>query len=307
MAINIIPTAGSTPSQKFVTAASNNTGYVSTTDFGAGVYTITTSPSNYQANVSFWNNNTKIVSAVTVNGTVTVNLSAPANKVFFYTTDGSNVVVGFNLTGSNLTPNAPSGTVDTISTTSTYTNTGLVYVVALGAGASGGGGATYNGSYAATTGGGSAGGLVEGWIHLTNNTSVTIGTGGTGVGAGSYGNAGNIGGATIFGTHITAGGGRAGGNSCCSMSFTDPTSNSVAGTVIDPINICYNYGIQKSYFGGLGSTSGGEVSGASGIGLGGQTKGANGTGYASGGAGGNTSVNSGTGANGIVYVIRNMA
>jgi hypothetical protein len=91
------------------------------------------------------------------------------------------------------------------------------------------------------------------------------------------------------------------------MSFTNPTSNSFAGTVIDPINLQYNYGIQKNIFGGLGSTSGGEVSGASGIGLGGQSKGANGTGYASGGAGGNTSVNSGTGANGVVYVIRNMA
>ena len=307
MAINIIPTAGSTPSQKFVTAVANYTGYVSNTDFGAGVYTITTSPSNYQANVSFWNNNTKIVSAVTVNGTVTVNLATPANKVYFYTTDGTNVVIGFNLTGSNLTPNSPSGTVDTISTTSTYTTSGLVYVVALGAGASGGGGATYNSGYYATTGGGSAGGLVEGWINLTNNTSVTIGTGGTGVGAASYGNGGNPGGSTIFGTHITAGGGYGGGNSCCSIGMTAPASNSFANTVIDAVSLPYNYGIQKNVFGGLGSTSGGQTSGASGIGLGGQAKGSNGTGYASGGAGGTNAVVSGAGANGVVYVIRNMA
>jgi hypothetical protein len=308
MALNIFPaavTSGASPSQKFVTAVSPVTGYKALNSFDPGVYTITTSPATSQAYITFWNANNLIVQATTISGTVTVNLASAATHVTLYTDTGSNVVVGFNQTGTNLSPTTPSGTVDTISATGTYATTGTVYVVAVGAGASGGAGATYNSSYCGTTSGGSAGGMVEGWVTLTSSTSVTIGAGGTGVGPASYSQPGNIGGTTSFGTHFVAGGGRGGGNSCCSMSFGTPASNSLGASTFATISQGYNYGIQKPYFTSLGSTSGGEVAGASGIGLGGQTKGAAGTGYGSGGAGGNCGVNSGNGAPGVVYVIRN--
>ena len=307
MAQNIFPVAvtSATPSQKFVTAAAAVTGYKAVSSFDSGVYTITTSPATSQAYITFWNANTLIVQATTISGTVTVNLASAATHVTLYTDAGTNTVVGFNQTGTNLSATTPSGTVDTITATGTYATTGNVYVVAVGAGASGGGGANYQGAYCVTSTGGSAGGMVEGWVTLTTSTSVTIGAGGTGVSAQSYGAGGNPGGTTSFGAHFIAGGGRGGTNTCCSIGISAPAGNSIGGSAVATISQGYNYGIQRPYFTSLGSTSGGEVAGASGIGLGGQSKGSAGTGYGSGGAGGNCSVNSGAGAPGVVYVIRN--
>lgn len=306
MSINIFPVATtSTATSKFVTAPVSYTGYKSAESFSPGVYTITTSPNSYQAYISFWSGGTKIVSATTISGTVTVNLSSSADTVYYYTTGGTDVVIGFSLTGTNLTRTAPSGTVDTITTSGTYSQTGLVYAIALGGGASGGAGATYNSGYYATTSGGSTGSIAEGWITLSSSTTVTIGAGGLGVGAATYSNPGSPGGTTSFGTHLIAVGGRGGGNSCCSMSYSEPGSPSVGSSVVDPITTGFSYGIQKPIYGGLGSTSAGEVAGGSGIGLGGQSKGASGTGRASGGAGGTNAVTSGAGAPGVVYVIRN--
>jgi hypothetical protein len=308
MASNIFPvavTSGASPSQKFVTAVSPVTGYKALNSFDPGVYTITTSPVTSQAYITFWNANNLIVQATTISGSVTVNLASAATHVTLYTDTGSNIVVGFNQTGTNLSPTTPSGTVDTISATGTYATTGTVYVVAIGGGASGGAGATYNGSYCSTTSGGSTGGMVEGWVTLTTSTSVTIGSGGIGVGPATYSQNGNPGGTTSFGAHFIAGGGRGGSNSCCSNGFSNPASNSLGASTFATISQGYNYGVQKPYFTSLGSTSAGENASGSGIGLGGQSKGANGTGYGSGGAGGSCGVNSGNGAPGVVYVIRN--
>jgi hypothetical protein len=106
--------------------------------FDAGVYTITTSPTTSQATVIFYNSSGTIGSTTTISGTVSYNLSTAASQVYVSTNTGSNVVVTINKTAEALSGGALSGTLDTITTSGTYNQTGTLFVGAFGGGGGGG-------------------------------------------------------------------------------------------------------------------------------------------------------------------------
>ena len=112
-----------------------------------------------------------------------------------YYTVGATSNANLILTFSAAPVSSTSGTLDTITTSGTYNQTGPAYVVADGGGGNGG---NANGNYnGASSGGGGAGGITASFYQLTGSTSVTIG------GAG--------GGTTTFG-NLSAAGGNNGGN-----------------------------------------------------------------------------------------------
>ena len=200
--------AGGSNLTSYVSAAATGTVYSSALALSAGVYTITCASSTV-ANVEFFNGTTYIGTATTVSGTVSYNLASAATRITYYINTGSNITIGILQTGNPVTA-AVSGTLDTITSTSTYTatgNTGVAYVVVVGGGGGGGAGRT-NDTYSGAGGGGS-GGVSSSISSLTGNVSVTIGTGGNGGAAGATAGNGNAGGATTFG-NITANGGLGG-------------------------------------------------------------------------------------------------
>lgn len=196
MSLSVYPVAVSSSAStlaKTVTATSANTLYSATTELSSGTYTITCSSSTITT-VDFYNGSTYIGTAVTVSGTVNYNLASDATSFKFYTNTGSNIVISLQLTGQSISP--VSGTLDIITTSSTYNQTGLVYAIAIGGG---GGGGSASSGYAGGGGGGS-GGIAQGRLVLSGPTSITVGAAG--------GVNGDGGASTI--SNLTANGGIAG-------------------------------------------------------------------------------------------------
>ena len=129
--------------------------YKANTTLTPGIYTITSYPTSSVATVSGYDASNNFLSASTTGGTVTWNLTTTIANPMIYTNTGSNVIVTITLTAAPLTGSSVSGTLDTITTTSTYNQTGKLYVLAVGGGGDGtgygagggGGGAASNGAY----------------------------------------------------------------------------------------------------------------------------------------------------------------
>lgn len=312
MASNVFPVAvaSSSPStiaQTF-TATSANVMYNGTNAFAAGTYTITCAAGSI-AVVDFWNGTTYVGSATTASGTVTFNLATAATRIGYYVNTGSSIVISATLTGNPVS--SVTGTLDTITSSGTYTATGLGYVVAVGGGGGGAGGGWNNTAANSGGSGGGGGAVCYGLVTLTGSIDVTIGAAGSG-GAGATGfgqnggSNGTSGGTTIFGS-LNAGGGATytggtatggtinttGGQGGAGASASSNGGNGVANTLTAP------WVINATTGGGGGGTraaaAGTSVtSGYGGRGVGGQ--GAN-AGFSGGNAGG-------SGTAGIVYVLR---
>ena len=193
------------------TAASPAYRYKSTVDLAVGTYTVSCISST-NATIEFYNGSTLITSVTTTSGTVVVNLATAATNIAYFVNTGTSIIISLQLTGVALTT-ASSGTVDIITNTSTYNQTGLVYYCVVGGGGGGGNGSSQQG------GGGGSGGIESGRTILNTSTSITIGAagnGGTGntnlvnVSGNQFGGSGNAGGSTIFGSIATVNGGSGG-------------------------------------------------------------------------------------------------
>jgi hypothetical protein len=283
--------------------------------FTPGIYTVTVSPNGYEAKVTFCSDTAVLFSSTTSSSTVSLNLTSTATKVFVMTFNGTpaNAIVTITKTADSLTSDdIGNGTLDTINTTGTYNQTGVLGVLVFGGGAQG----ESKNSGNPQEGGGAGGraGFINGDIVITNEaTTVTIGAGGiasinspvsptnssfgnlvtTNTGSSAFPNAG--------------GGGAAGGYYAGQPGGSTPAFKSWNGN--------FTTG------GGAGSGRGNNgtivAGGGSGIGTGGSSPGLNsaglpagqGTGKASGGAGGKAGNNQvswlgGNGAPGVVYVMR---
>jgi hypothetical protein len=305
MSITIFPEpSASSVSAYNVTATSSNVLYsFANTVINAGVYRFTCVSSTI-ATILLYNGNTLLTTAVTSSGTVDVNISTAPTKVAFYTNTGSNVLITFTFLAAPLSSSA-SGTVDTLTTSQTYTQTGPAFVVLVGAGGGGGGTNSTYGGYRG--GGGGSGGVYSSPYTLTGNTSVTIGARGNASGSG---NAGNAGGATIFGNLTSNGGGggdayEGGGAGGTPGGAEGGKYNYSAGQE----SAASSYPFVVSGTTGSGSKGGDSRTYGSGIGTSGPggTNGGSATGYGAGGGGGGNGGNNSTGGNGsagVVYVIR---
>jgi hypothetical protein len=270
-------------------------------ELSAAIYTITC-PSTVNATVSFLVGTT-IVEAVTASGTVSVNLASAATELYFEINTGTNVVVTVTKTAASLTITEISGTLDTITTTSTYNQTGKLWVLCVGGG--GRGAAGYGTNQYFNLGGGQGGACTDGVVYTNTAISVTIG-------AGAVSGGGNSG-STTFGNLISASGGANGAD------------NTQAGTGPQVTNPATSVKTGNNGGGGAGATGTNTRTAGTGSGIGTGGAGAattspnamnggngeNGTGY---GAGGGGSINSGNvvfgaagagnGSAGVVYVLR---
>lgn len=310
MATTIFPVASSSsggPSAYSATIPATTQKYKLVQAFTPGAYTITTSPTSSQATVNFYTASSVTSDVVTVNGSVTYLLATSSLGAYVQTSSGSDVVVTFTLVANSLTPGNISGTLDTITTSSTYNQTGQLYVLAFG----GGGGGSGNGSTYGGAGGGS--GYQTGKIVYANGpTTVTIGAGGNG---GGY--SGNAGGTTNFGNLVSASGGGGanaswgGGGAGNGCTISSPPGNGDYGATASAIIASV---ITNGTTGGGGGRDGNSnaslaVGAGSGIGTGGNggPNGNSGTGYASGGGGCSYSGSAGAGRQGVVYVLRGIS
>jgi hypothetical protein len=285
-------------------------------NFDAAVYTITTSPNTSQATIDFYTEST-ILNTVTVSGTVTLNLATAHTGAFVVTNTGSNVVVTITKVASALSGTALSGTLDTLTTSGTYNQTGLLFVLGVGGGGGGGGA---GGSNNLGGGGGGSGGVTSILSYFNNSTSYTIGSAGNG-GIGSGGN-GNSGGATSFGNLLSinggassSGGGENGGSGGSGGgNGGQGGSNSSPGNASTFIRTSIVAGTTGGGGGGaaIGQGTTAKAGAGSGIGTGGSggahgQNGGAGTGYGSGGGGSgssNSNTTGGAGAPGVIYVLR---
>lgn len=295
--------------------------------FQAGGYTVTTFPTNQQVDIEFVNASGVLIDTNTTSGTVSFTTASAATQVYLRDRSGAtNTVITITYTSTNLTGATISGTLDTVTSTSTYNQTGLLYVLAIGGGGAGGSGAGDNNWYAA--GGGGSGGFIGQLIMSNTPQTITIGSGGTcpagnaqignsgGTtsfgnllsatgGAGGYGGIGNPHGVSSIGGAGGSPGGAQGGNGAPN----NGNANAGGGTSINlPSLVNGNNGAGGG--GGAGARPA-QAGGGSGIGTGGAggnpgTNAAAGTGYGAGGGGGaiTTNVTGGSGTQGVVYVLR---
>lgn len=305
MSISVFPvpvTSSSSINASAITAASANTMYEGRATFDPAIYTISCA-SGVITNFQFYSNvNTLITSGVTASGTVSISLASTADRIRLWTNTGSNTVVTITKTASALT-NQFSGTLDTITTSGTYTGTstsGYAFVILVGGGGAGGGVPN------AWAGGGSGGpgGVGGKLVQLTGSMPVVLGAGGTGIVA----QTGNSGGASTFaGMTAGGGGGGPGGNTSA-----QGATGSVTGADVSGGGVLYPFVINGTTGGGGVTGSGSTVPGSgSGIGTGGSGKSSTGgdaTGYGAGGGGAYSNTfgafAGGAGTPGVLYVLR---
>ena len=163
--------------------------YKANTTLTPGIYTITSYPTSSVATVSGYDASNNFLSASTTGGTVTWNLTTTIANPMIYTNTGSNVIVTITLTAAPLTGSSVSGTLDTITTTSTYNQTGKLYVLAVGGGGDGTG-------YGA---GGNGGNWQANTISNAGSPGTGYASGGGGAASGYYGGVSRAGGAGMPG------------------------------------------------------------------------------------------------------------
>jgi hypothetical protein len=300
--------AASSINASSITAATANTMYASPLSLEPAIYTVTCT-STTVAKVYFYSSLTNLVTtATTVSGTVTIQIGSTVDRVRLWTDTGSNIVVTITKVAAALT-NGFSGTLDTITSSGTYTGTsasGYGYAVLVGGGG-GGGGAKWNVGYGT---GGASGAVCNKLVQLTGSMPVTIGAAGVG-GAGDTENA-TAGGDSTFAGMTASGGGP--GKKGFNISYSQNGAASVGGAAIGgDIN---SPGAGTSGRTGIAPTVTWQfVSGAT-IGTGGVGKGyyqdgeVQATGYGAGGGGvesqqSQSAIISGTnGRPGVLYVLR---
>lgn len=315
MAQSVFPevTASSSgPNAYAATIPAASTKYKLVQSFLAGAYTITTSPNTSQATVTFYNATSTQTDTTTVSGTVTYNLSTAATGAFVSIDAGTNTVVTITLVANSLPPGTPSGTLDTITATGNYNQTGLLYVLAIGGG--GAGSVSINGQNSCGGGGGSGYGTPQ--IVIANTTTaVTVGAGGASSGA--------TGGTTNFGNLVSAAGGQGGQTNVSQVTAVRSTGGGSGGSgqlqmngAASPVYAIPLTNGTTGGGGGGGMSNAGGAGAGSGIGTGGNggnqgTPGNTGTGYGSGGGGSGGNQNTGTAAStaglgrqGVIYVLR---
>lgn len=300
MAISVFP-APSTSSVSAVAAVPGASAkqYNITRNFSSGIYVITVSDST-EAIVEFGNSTASVLQASTTSGTVTVSLASDCTYAIITLKTSSSASVQINQTASTLVSTEISGTLDTITSSGTYSQTGKLYVLCIG----GGGGGAGTGTDVAE--GGTFAIPVGKLVYTSSATTVTIGAGGTGgIGANNSSADGGTGGTTSFGAFLSSTGG-AGGR----WGYFNSTA-----------------GLANNYYTTIksGTTSGGQTAGnasnasksaptAGGIGTGGlagtsgSRNGIAATGYGSGGGGGfgasTGTATGGAGSPGVIYVLR---
>ena len=138
MAITVYPVtstaAGTNLTATVMSAATANTAYSGTVSLVPGVYTITCT-STVTTYMDFFNGSTPITtsgSVYTTSGTVAINLATAPTKIVFWTTSGTNTTITLTETGTPVATTAVSGTLDTLTTSGTYNQTGSLYVIAVG-------------------------------------------------------------------------------------------------------------------------------------------------------------------------------
>ena len=299
MASNVFPVAVTSSSSGInasaITAASAYVLYEGQQTFDPAIYTITCASAVITKFEFYSGIDSLVLSGVTASGTVSVNLASTADRIRLWTNSGTNTVITITKTASALT-NQFSGTLDTITSSTTYTGTstsGLAYFIMAGAG---GGGGNSNQQYGGGGGGGS-GGFRSGFVTLTGSMAIVIGAagtvpGGTGgsttfagftcTGGGGGGTGGASSGGTAGSPNGSAGGGVGGGGS--------PYGNGGGGGVnTSP----YSFLTQSETIGSAGSGSGEGVSPTAGVRSGG------------GGGGASSRGNAGQpGGSGVVYILR---
>lgn len=304
MSITIFPEAStSTLNAEYYVIANYGTQYKLNRPFTPGLYTISTSPTTSNATVSFFLDST-ITTVTTVSGTIAASLANTMDYAIVTTDGGSNVNLTIEKVASALSTSTVTGTLDTITSTQTYNQTGRMMVLAVGGGGAGGAGGPFNQSNANTLGGGGGAGENKYGVFYNNNAiSVTIGSSGN-----ATSTHGNAGGSTTFGNLLTATGGNGGNGAPNGVNGEGGTTGNVItggnGNNSGIISPFVAKGVKDGTNGGGG---GGNGSGAgSGIGTGGNggNPGNNGTGYGAGGGGGTRTASAGNGSAGVIYVLR---
>ncbi len=209
MAISVFPVpVTSSINASSLTATTSNTLYSAALSLDPAIYTITCTTSTI-ANVEFYSGaGNLLTTATTASGTVAINLASAADRIRLWTNTGSNIVVTITKTAAALTDNF-SGTLDTITTSSTYTQTstsGFGYIMVVGGGGGGGGNHVPSGNGG---GAGGAGGIAAKVAALTGSMSVTVGSGGAGVTGSATAPTGNAGGLSSM-AGMTSNGGSGG-------------------------------------------------------------------------------------------------
>lgn len=280
----------STAASVVAAAPAANTTYQTFGEFEAGIWTISCATTTV-ATVAFWAGTTLLATASTVSGSVQVSIGQNADSIVYYTDTGSDIQISLERTGVPLLPGV-SGTLDTITATGTYTETGYGYALIV-AGGRAGGNAYFDGlQYQGGAGGASGGVIGPHSVVLTGSMPVVIGAGGTGGGGAAGGNT------TFAGYTATSGGTGSGGQSAISANGKPVVFGTTGGG---------GRGAGSSYQATAGAGSG--------IGRGGDGKdqgsggpGGNATGYGGGGGGAymnnNTPQIGGNGSQGVVYVLR---
>lgn len=291
------PTSSTTSQSNKITVAAAKTLKVPTISLTPGVYTFSCVSSTVTTIEFYTNAGTLITSTATVSGTVTVNLADGADRIHLWTSTGTDVVVTIERIANILT-SLVSGTIDTITSSTTYTNTsssGFAYAVVIGGGGGGGGGAT---NY-----GGGAGGIAEKMVALTGSMPIVVGLGGTQ----------NVSGGTTTFAGLTANGGvngdlspGSGGTATGGLYNTTggSASNKIGGT--RPAATYSLFNIAAATGGASGNDASDSPPGAGTPG----TSGGGGSGYGAGGGGGGNQVGGtgggpgGSGGGGVVYILR---
>ena len=312
MAISKVnPVISSSVNASAITCASPLTMYSSVISLTPGIYTVTCVNTTV-AKVHFMSNATTILaSATTVSGTVTLNIASDVSSVRIWTDTGSNVVVTITKTAAALTNNW-SGTLDTITSSGTYTGTsasGYGYAVVVGGGGGGGGGqdsSPDNGG-----GGGGSGDAIGALVQLTGSIPVTIGAPGAAGLGNRYvttGTTGGTGGTTTFGSITAVGGnggdtygnpGSGGGTNGVAGTYNGANGNVISGgnggVAINPYSFMGFATIGTPGIGALSTSYGNSA----------QSAGTNGAGGGGGAAGnGGNGGNGSAGGAGVVYVLR---
>ena len=284
-----------TPTAQYVIAATANTLYRSTYTLTNGIYTIATTPNTVIVNIDFYDVNGALITSVTSTSgsNLTVNLATTAVQFDYWTTSGTNTSISITKSGSNI-PYA-SGTLYTITSTSTPNLVGDAYVVVVGGGGGGG-----------ISGGGGGGGITGGRAKLLGSELCTIGSFGSGGLSGANGSAGT---STIFAGFTATGGG--GGTSVAAGAAGSP--NGGAGAYSNVISAQPSAAASTLFaFFTQGTTGGGgspffSAGAGSGIGTGGvgvaSGNAGNATGKGAGGGANNSAANGGNGTAGVAYII----
>ena len=249
--------------------------YKVTESLSGGVYTITCVSSTV-AQLTFLLSDNTLFKTQTSSGTVQITMSLPASAYYIKTNTGTNINVTVTQNSfSPVTSQITAGSLETLTTSGTYTSTGMRWVVLFGGGYPGGGGGPgYPGS------GGSSGKMIESPFYCGGSVAYTVG-------------AGN-GGTSTFGTLSSdaAGYSQAGQGGSISPTYTFVKTGSTGGG-----------GGGSPYFASGGGN--GQI-GTGGGGPGGYLEGPGqpGTGYAAGGGqcgfGGGSG---GSGSQGVIYLV----